>query len=233
MNIGIILLVSFGWFCVYSHFSWKKKNTCACTSVYVGALLMCWWYGLYISGVHNVSKVIYWMSYYSVAMLFPQDRSHWPWNWTASQEHPAFLVSSLPIVLGVQIHSWLHSMWSYPFSHLLGPKLLFNWFCLLCLCFSLMCSHNPWVHVLLTLKYFQNPFRIANIRVCLVLFYFSYSDSRCKYIVIIGQITLPSWLIFYFWEFHVYNKRWSYVPTISPSSSPYILPHIPLLTLCL
>lgn len=130
MNIGIILLVSFGWFCVYSHFSWKKKNTCACTSVYVGALLMCWWYGLYISGVHNVSKVIYWMSYYSVAMLFPQDRSHWPWNWTASQEHPAFLVSSLPIVLGVQIHSWLHSMWSYPFSHLLGPKLLLNWFCL-------------------------------------------------------------------------------------------------------
>lgn len=35
-----------------------------------------------------------------------------------------------------------HSKWFYPVSHLLRHKLLSNWFHLLCLCFSLMCSHG-------------------------------------------------------------------------------------------
>lgn len=142
VNIGIVLLVSFAWFCLYSHFSWQKKNTwehCLCVDgmVYVlvvftnilGVLLYC-----YVIPPRQVSLILELDRQPrkpSISCLFTPHSA----GCTDTFSHSQFFVD----------RAWNlspHSKWSYPVNHLFRHKLLSNWFHLLCLCFSLMCSHG-------------------------------------------------------------------------------------------
>lgn len=144
VNTGIVLLVSFAWFCLYSHFLWQKKKTLGSIAYVLLVWFMCWWCSQ--RNILGVLLYCYVIPPRQVSLILELDRQ---------PRKPSISCLFTPHSVGCTdtfSHSQFfvdrewnlspHSKWSYPVSHLLRHKLLSNWFHLLCLCFSLMCSHG-------------------------------------------------------------------------------------------